>query len=322
MKRLLLFLFSSIMVVGAAAQMLTVKQKLVINYTPKEAMVLIDSKPYKGNGRVEAELPLGEHTYMIAATGYVTAEGMVKLNGGKERVFTEQLEKESAVTTTEETETPETEVPMQVPIPLATTTSATSNMDNGHEWVDLGLSVYWATMNVGASTPSGYGGYFAWGETTKKLEYSWSTYKWCNGNYNSMTKYCTKSDYGTVDNKTILDSSDDVAHVKWGGNWRMPTIEELRELMDKCTWTWTTQDGHNGYKVTGPNGNTIFLPAAGFRYDGSLGRAGSAGGYRSRTLNESGSYGAWFLNFNSSFFNADYTVRYYGFTVRPVWLSD
>ncbi len=131
----------------AAQQVKT--QKLVINYTPKNATVLIDSKLYNGSGRVEAELPLGEHTYVIAANGYISAEATVKLNGGRERVFTEQLEKESVVITTQETEVQETEVPMQVPI--------TSGMENGHEWVDLGLSVCWATTNVGASAPSDYG---------------------------------------------------------------------------------------------------------------------------------------------------------------------
>ena len=99
---------------------------------------------------------------------------------------------------------------------------------NGHEYVDLGLpsGLKWATCNVGASSPEVYGGYYAWGETEEKSSYSWSTYKWCNGSYDTMTKYCTSSSYGTVDNKTTLDPQDDVAHVKWGGRWRMPTLEE------------------------------------------------------------------------------------------------
>lgn len=114
---------------------------------------------------------------------------------------------------------------------------------NGHEWIDLGLSVKWATCNVGASKPEDYGDYYAWGETTTKSDYDWDTYKWCKGTYDTMTKYCTDSYYGTVDNRTTLTSSDDVATVKWGSKWRMPTKEEMKELDEDCTWTWTTQNG-------------------------------------------------------------------------------
>jgi hypothetical protein len=133
-----------------------------------------------------------------------------------------------------------------------------------HEYVDLGLSVKWATCNVGATKPEEYGDYFAWGETTPKDAYDWSTYKWCNGGPSTQTKYCTNSSYGTVDNKTTLDLSDDAACANWGGSWRMPTRAEQDELRNNCTWTWTTQNGVNGYKVTGTNGNSIFLPAAGY----------------------------------------------------------
>lgn len=131
--------------------------------------------------------------------------------------------------------------------------------------VDLGLSVKWACCNVGATKPEEYGGYYAWGETEEKNDYTWSTYKWCRGDFDTLTKYCTSSRYGHVDNKTVLEPEDDVAHVKWGGSWRMPTADEIKELNDKCSWTWTTRNGVNGYKVIGPNGNSIFLPAAGIR---------------------------------------------------------
>ena len=117
------------------------------------------------------------------------------------------------------------------------------------EAVDLGLSVKWATFNVGASYPEQFGGYFAWGETELKTTYDWSTYKYGNGSTN-LTKYNTNISSGTVDNKTTLDPSDDVARQKWGGSWRMPTYEEFRELLSNCTWTWTTMNGVNGYKVT------------------------------------------------------------------------
>ena len=142
------------------------------------------------------------------------------------------------------------------------------------EAVDLGLSVKWATFNVGATSPEEYGGYYAWGETEEKEDYSWETYKWCNGSYDTMTKYCTNSSYGTVDNKTVLDLEDDVAHVKWGGDWRMPTTDEQDELRNNCTWEWTALNGVNGYRVTGPNGNSIFLPAAGYRYRTAVGSRG------------------------------------------------
>lgn len=200
---------------------------------------------------------------------------------------------------------------------------APSNMGtiNGHKYVDLGLSVKWADCNVGANSPSDYGDYFAWGETSTKSDYRWTTYKWCKGTGNSMTKYCTDSKYGTVDNRRVLSSSDDVARVKWGGSWRMPTVEEFKELCDKskCTWTWTTQGGHKGYKVTGPNGNSIFLPAAGYRDGTDFYNRGSHGLYWSATLYEDYSRDAYHLYFydGDSYWNA-YWRRYLGHTVRPV----
>ena len=193
--------------------------------------------------------------------------------------------------------------------------------NNVHEYVDLGLSVKWATCNVGADNPEDYGDYYAWGETETKSTYDWSTYKWCNGSSTTMTKYCTSSSYGTVDNKTTLDPEDDVAHVKWGGDWRMPTKAEQDELRDtnNCTWTWTTQGGKNGYKVTSKkNGNSIFLPASGYRYDSSLYNAGSSGDYWSSSLDTSSSDIAYYLYFNSSGVNSYGLNRYYGFAVRPV----
>ena len=194
-----------------------------------------------------------------------------------------------------------------------------SYLVDGYECVDLGLSVKWATCNVGASKPEEYGGYYAWGETEEKSNYDWSTYKWCNGSYDTMTKYCTNSSCGTVDNKTVLDPQDDIAHVKWGGTWRMPTKAEQDELRNNCTWTWTTQNGVKGYKVTGPNGNSIFLPAAGYRDGTDLDRSGGNGYYWSNSLNEGASFSAYLLNLGSSYYALDDGGgRYYGFSVRPV----
>ena len=186
------------------------------------------------------------------------------------------------------------------------------------EAVDLGLSVKWATCNVGASKPEDYGEYFAWGETTTKSTYDWSTYKLCNGSYDTQTKYCTDSSYGTVDNKTVLDKEDDAAAVNWGGAWRMPTKEEQDELRNNCTWTWITQNGVNGYTVTGPNGNSIFLPAAGYRDDSSLIGAGSYGIYWSSSLNTYYTSDAWYVYFYSSSVYRYYDYRHYGHSVRPV----
>ena len=205
---------------------------------------------------------------------------------------------------------------------LSSDSSATTNIDNGHEWVDLGLSVCWATTNVGAKAPGDCGGYFAWGETTTKNDYSWSSYQWCNGSYDSMTKYCTNYKYGKVDNKKVLDSSNDLAHVSWGGNWRMPTDDELQELKGECKWKWSKQDGCQGYMVTGPNGNTIFLPAAGYHTNSSLDNTGSRGYYWSRTLYENGPSHARGLLFDSINIYTDGSYRYYGFTVRPVRPSE
>ncbi len=139
---------------------------------------------------------------------------------------------------------------------------------SAYEYVDLGLSVYWATFNIGATKPEEFGDYYAWGETETKTDYSWESYKWCNGSANTLTKYCDNSEYGNIDNKYLLDPDDDVAHVKWGGKWYMPTIEEIGELMDKCSWILETRGNIEGLKVTGPNGKSIFLPSAGF-YSGT-----------------------------------------------------
>ncbi|MCQ2071723.1 MAG: Ig-like domain-containing protein [Bacteroidaceae bacterium] len=204
------------------------------------------------------------------------------------------------------------------------TTPTSSGSENGYEYVDLGLSVKWATCNVGATAPEGYGDYFAWGETSPKSDYRWSTYKYYNDSYDIMTKYCTNSSYGYTDNKTVLDMADDAAHVNWGGDWRMPTIAELDELRNtsNCTWTWTTMNGINGYKVvskkSGFAGNYIFLPAAGYRSGTALGGVGSIGLYWSSSLYSSNPRSAYYLDFYSGNVDWDYNFRECGHSVRPV----
>ena len=199
--------------------------------------------------------------------------------------------------------------------------TVTENTINGHEYVDLGLSVKWAICNVGASKPEEYGNYYAWGETSTKEDYSWSTYKWCNGSYDKITKYCSNSSYGRVDNKMKLELSDDVARKQWGSTWRLPTGTEFEELLNEnnCTWTWTTLNGINGYKVTSKkNGNSIFLPAAGWRLRTSLDGQGTGGSYWSSTPHERNSYDAYYLYFGSGLHGTSKDSRYYGRSVRPV----
>ena len=188
--------------------------------------------------------------------------------------------------------------------------------ENGHEWVDLGLSVKWATCNVGASSPGDYGSYFAWGETSSKSSYSWSNYRWCNGSYDNLTRYNTDSSYGTVDNVNLLNSWDDAARANWGGSWRMPTKSEFEELLKNCTRSWTTQ---GGYRFTSKkNGNSIFLPAAGHRYGAEFNFVGSYGYYWSSSLNSDNPNNAWGLNFGSTSGSMSSSSRLNGFSVRPV----
>ncbi len=195
------------------------------------------------------------------------------------------------------------------------------------EYVDLGLpsGTLWATKNVGANVPEEFGDYFAWGETEPKEVYDWSTYKWCNGSDNTLTKYCNKTDYGYdgyIDDKSELDPEDDAAYVHWGSSWRMPTYDQLIELYENCTKTWTTLNGVNGCLLTGPNGNTLFLPAAGSRHDSTLGGEGVAAFYWSRTLGRSYLNGAYLVCIASDdvvWYN--YHHRDYGFPVRPVRVS-
>ena len=190
---------------------------------------------------------------------------------------------------------------------------------SGPEAVDLGLSVKWATYNVGATKPEEYGDYFAWGEISPKNDYSWATYRWCNGYAASLTKYNTKTGYGTVDRKTTLELSDDAAHANWGGKWRMPTKAEFDELESNCTWSWTTQGGTEGYKVTSKkNGNSIFLPAAGLRRGSSADGVGSNGNYWSSSLYTDLPYSAWFMFLDSGDHSMYSFYRYYGRSVRPV----
>lgn len=192
-----------------------------------------------------------------------------------------------------------------------------------HEYVDLGLpsGTLWATCNIGANSPEGYGDYFAWGETEPKDYYDWSTYKWCNGSYKTLNKYCKSYLYGYkgfVDNKTELDLEDDAAYVNWGLSWRMPTTDQLQELIENSVWRWTQRNGVNGQLVTGPNGKSLFLPAAGCLNDSSLNDVDSCGYYWTSTISNGASFGGTRLRFDSEYVDGASGQRSYGFPVRPV----
>ncbi|MCD8291372.1 MAG: protein kinase [Prevotella sp.] len=178
--------------------------------------------------------------------------------------------------------------------------SNASGKINGYEYVDLGLSVKWARYNIGTSSPSGYGNYYAWGEIKTKNEY---TVK----NHISLKKI----------SNIAGNSKYDAARANWGGSWRLPTKAEIDELMNKCKKEWTTVGNVKGYKVTGPNGNSIFLPVAGFRRGSSSDGHGD-GSYWSSTFYESGTGSAYGLYFYSGNFKRNWSLQYYGQSVRPV----
>lgn len=190
---------------------------------------------------------------------------------------------------------------------------------NGVEAVDLGLSVKWASMNVGAKKVSGFGSYFAWGETQPKDYYSWNTYAWSKGDSQFLTKY------STTDRKSQLAPVDDAARANMGGEWRMPTVDEYEELMnpDNCKWEWTAQDGVNGYKITSKKtGNSIFLPITGFRYYGDIQFRAISGIYWTSSLYTANPNKAWCLEFNFSDVKVHYgnlsSNRFSGRCIRAV----
>jgi uncharacterized protein (TIGR02145 family) len=200
-------------------------------------------------------------------------------------------------------------------------------------WIDLGLpsGLLWATRNVGADKPEDYGDFFAWGETSAKLRYAWGTYKYSNGIYSKLTKYCTDSTFGCngfVDNLVVLDALDDAATVNWGNNWRIPTTDEWVELFENTTNTWIAQEGVYGRLFMSSNDQSIFLPAAGsmIAIDNSYSDycgAGNYGGYWSNSLYDSNPNHSWNINFNQDdSYWIHYILRCDGLSVRPVRSSE
>ena len=187
-------------------------------------------------------------------------------------------------------------------------TESNGNANNGHDYVDLGLpsGTLWAICNIGASSPEDYGNYYAWGETGTKDIYDWDTYKYANGNN------------GFTDELTTLQVGDDPA-TTWGSGWQTPDKEQWDELLNNTTNQWTTQNGVSGRLFTSKkNGQTLFLPAAGFRWVSELHGAGSYGCYWSRSLYTDDPNYAWYFDFFSHRCGMNYVYRYFGRSVRPV----
>lgn len=254
-----------------------------VNYRPVGATVAIDGMEAGTTPDIFRNVTVGRHTVTVSKPGYQSRQEQVTVGENQTATVSGELVAQAV---------------QQQAAPVAVST--TGNTINGHEYVDLGLSVKWAACNVGASSPEDYGNYYAWGETATKAEYTES---------NSKT-------YG----KTMGDISGnpqyDAARANWGGTWRLPTKAEFNELY-KCKWKWTTQGGRNGYRITGLNGNSIFLPAAGWRSGSSLYDADTNGRYWNST-SMSDSRVANNFSFGSSFLSTGGYFRLDGFPVRPV----
>lgn len=242
---------------------------LNVNYMPIDTEVWIDGEK-AGVSPDMLCVMVGSHRVELRKEGYVSRSEQVSITEGEETLIEGDLAKGN-------------------------------ESINGHESVDLGLSVRWATCNVGATSPGHCGDYYAWGETETKSKYAEKNSKTCG------------KDVGDIGG-----TKRDVAHAVWGAPWRMPTKEEIDELINECTWTWTMEGGHAGYEVTGKNGNSIFLPAAGVLEGTSLRRVGDGGHYWSGTHCEGSTQKAYGLGFYGGSRYTGWGYRYDGIVVRPV----
>lgn len=254
-----------------------------VNYRPVGATVAIDGMEAGTTPDIFRNVTVGRHTVTVSKPGYQSRQEQVTVGENQTATVSGELVAQAV---------------QQQAAPVAVST--TGNTINGHEYVDLGLSVKWAACNVGASSPEDYGNYYAWGETATKAEYTES---------NSKT-------YGKNMGDISGNPQYDAARANWGGTWRLPTKAEFNELY-KCKWKWTTQGGRNGYRITGLNGNSIFLPAAGWRSGSSLYDADTNGRYWNST-SMSDSRVANNFSFGSSFLSTGGYFRLDGFPVRPV----
>ena len=276
----------------------TVACQLYVTTSPVGVLVYVDGKKI-GKTPIEGmDISRGKHTVKLVLEGYDTFTKKYSF-GEKPVVINETLV--AKVGNVVPNPTFKNESPSQPPLEEG----AKVGTINGHVYVDLGLSVKWATMNVGARSPGDYGDYFSWGEIHPKSEYT---------EENNLT---WEKDMGNI----CGNSAYDAARYHWGGSWRLPTVTEIQELNVKCTWTWTIQDGHNGYEVVGPNGNRIFLPASGISMQSSVGVVGTRGYYWSSLPceNDDSRY-AYFMMFLTG---NDHRVgclgyRCWGQNVRPV----
>lgn len=190
--------------------------------------------------------------------------------------------------------------------------------------VDLGLSVKWASFNLGAETPEGYGDYFAWGELTTKDSFEQTNYRFSPAYSGAYSKYNTDETFGKVDNKTVLETVDDVAFETYNGLWRIPTEDEFAELMNEenCTWTWATVNGTNGYRVSGKKSGytnaSIFLPAGGFRQQRELIHEGEMGYYWTASLYGADPTSAAIGYFDQKEVSRTTHNRFVGLSVRAV----
>ena len=289
-----------------------------ISSTPSGAAIWFDGKNTKRiTPAIIEDIFPGEHTVKLVLDGYEDGNDSVTVTSG--------LRVDIAKTLT--TRPVQVSTPTQPSVeskPVVAEKPTTGTIRN-FDWIDLGLpsGLKWATCNVGASSPSDYGSYFAWGETSSKSDYSWETlrYRIRGNSYRNVkfSKYNTSSASGTVDSKKILELSDDAARANWGGSWRMPTQNEFQELINHCKWEWTTQGGKKGYKVSSrTNGNSIFLPAAGYCDEGLSNGEGWLGNYWTSSLRSVDPGRAVHLEFNSVERAMDYDSRNRGMPVRPV----
>lgn len=199
-----------------------------------------------------------------------------------------------------------------------------SGNDNGHDYVDMGVSVMWSPVNMGATVIGEFGEYFAWGEEKTKDYFSFENYKHSNGGQNNYTKYGINPSEGVVDNLTTLEPEDDAAHVQWGGTWRMPTQQEWIELRENCTWEYTRENGRRGWTATAPNGNKIFFPFAGGQHWDENDTKNIYGTYRSSSLGEKytgTTYNVIFrshLDGGTAAISWSYGSREFGLSIRPV----
>ncbi len=263
-----------------------------VTTSPSGAQVVIDGKSYGKSPLSDVKVPVGDHEVRLTLSGYEPFSRKISFSN-RPVILNEILRAERSETSSSSSSSSN----------KAQTSSITvsEHSVNGHDYVDLGLSVKWAACNIGASRPEAYGSYYAWGETRTKSEYK---------KENSLTY---EKDMVSISG----DSRYDVASAQWGGSWRLPTKAEFQELRNKCKWEWITVGGHRGYRITGPNGNSIFLPAAGSRDGKKTYNQGLGGNYWTGTISED-YYHSYYFYFNAGTTYCVGTDRCGGCTVRPV----